>query len=231
MKRLISALTWLLTAGLLAACAATPPPQPVDHAPPTRAVHVVGDSWHTSIVIARSEIVATGLVPEAGDFPSAAFVKFGWGDRVYYPARTKSIGMTLNAALWPSPAVMHVAGLDRVPAPIPASQTVVRVALTEAGFQRLVRAIAGEFERPGGARAKPVSRGLYPDSHFYDAHGGFHLFNTCNTWTARMLRAGGLDISPSGIVTGDDLMMRLKETLGSDPRSGAQLSVRNRLVY
>ena len=231
MMRLISALAWLLTAGLLAACTATPPLAPADHAPPTRAVHVIGDGWHTSIVIARSEVVATGQLPEAEDFPDAAFLKFGWGDRVYYPARTKTIGMTLNAALWASPAVMHVAGLARLPASSPSGTKVVRVALTDTGFRRLVRTIAGEFERPGSGRAKPVSRGLYPDSNFYDAHGGFHLFNTCNTWTARMLRAGGLDISPSGIVTGDDLMARLRSVVGSDQRSGAPLSVANRPVF
>ena len=58
-----------------------------------------------------------------------------------------------------------------------------------------------------------ISRGLYPDSRFYNALGEFHLFNTCNTWTARMLRAGGVALSPSGIVTADGLMARLRTAL------------------
>ena len=94
-----------------------------------------------------------------------------------------------------------------------------------------MRAIAGAFERQAGPRAKPVSRGLYPHSHFYDAHGAFHLLNTCNTRVARMLRAGGLDISPAGIVTGADMMVRLRAVVGSVQAAGAQIGFRDRLVY
>ena len=45
---------------------------------------------------------------------------------------------------------------------------------------------------------------------FYAAQGRFHLGNTCNTWTARMLRAAGVDIDPGGVVTAGDLMGRLR---------------------
>ena len=70
----------------------------------------------------------------------------------------------------------------------------VLVALAQGGFRHLVHAIAGDFKRLEGGRAEPISRGLYRDSNFYDARGTFHLFNTCNTWTARMLRAGSVNL-------------------------------------
>ncbi|MCY3733458.1 MAG: DUF2459 domain-containing protein, partial [Chloroflexi bacterium] len=158
-------------------------------------------------------LARTGLLPESADFPGAAFFEFGWGDRVYYPAKEKTIGMTLSAALVPTPAVMHMAGLAAAPRDGSSSREVVAVPLTEAGFLNLVEALAAEFERPAGGRAVSVSRGLYPGSRFYNARGEFHLFNTCNTWTARMLRAAGLSISPSGIVTADGLMARLRAAL------------------
>ncbi|MBM3518845.1 MAG: DUF2459 domain-containing protein, partial [Alphaproteobacteria bacterium] len=170
----------------------------------------------------RRELVATGLVPEAEDFPDAAFLEFGWGDRVYYPAREKTLGMALDAALTGSPAILHMAGLAQPPDPTARDSEVVTVALTEGNFRRLVGAIAGEFERPEGGRAFATSRGLYPNSSFYDARGSFHLFNTCNTWTARMLRAAGLRLSPSGVVTADKLMARLRAALASDRPSGGQ---------
>ena len=87
------------------------------------------------------------------------------------------------------------------------------MALTEGGFLNLVEALAAGFERPAGGRAEAISRGLYPDSRFYNALGEFHLFNTCNTWTARVLRAGGLALSSSGIITADGLMARLRMAL------------------
>jgi len=215
MKYLI-AIVWLVCGGWLLACAAPPPLPPVESGPPVHTVSVVSNGWHTAIVVPRPALAATDLLPETEDFPDVAFLEFGWGDRVYYPAKDPTLGMALGAALTPTPAVLHMAGRDRAPVPGDGSPEVVLVALTQDGFEHMVRAIAGEFKRPAGGRAEAISAGLYRNSKFYDAEGSFHLFNTCNTWTARMLRAGGVKLSPSGVVTADDLMARLRATAGSD---------------
>lgn len=204
-----------LAAALLVACVPTLPSPDEDGERRTRAVHVVSNGWHTAIVVPRQAVAATGLVPEAADFAGAAYLEFGWGDREYYPARRTTIGMTLRAALTPTPAVMHVAGRARLPEPGDGRET-IRVALSETGLRDLARAISGAFDRPEGGRARPVAAGLYAHSHFYPARGSFHLFNTCNTWTARMLRAGGVGLSPSGVVTADDLMTRLRAAPGAE---------------
>ena len=201
---------WLavvLAALLLTGCQTVPPAK--DTGPYTRRVHVTSNGWHTAIVVPAPDLVTAGAIPEVEDFPGAAFLEFGWGDRTYYPAEKKTLGMTLSAALVPTPAVMHVAG-HRTPPQEVAEYELISVNLSEEGFRRLVKTLAAEFERPVGGRAKPISRGLYAHSLFYQAHGEFHLFNTCNTWTARMLRAGGVALSPSGIVTADKLMTRLR---------------------
>ncbi len=211
---MLRTLAWLLCAGGLAACAAVPPLPPEDPGPRTRTVRVVGDGWHSAIVISRAEVAATGLLPEADDFPAAAYLEFGWGDRAYYPAPEPTLGMTLDAALWPTPAVMHVAG--RVGAPELRYPDVEVLAMTQGDLRRLVGAIAEEFVRPEGGRAEPLSRDLVGGGYFYDALGSFHLFNTCNTWTARMLRAGGVNLWPSGVITGNDLMTRLRAALAAD---------------
>ena len=44
----------------------------------------------------------------------------------------------------------------------------------------------------------------------------------CNTWTARMLRAGGVNLLPSGVITADELMARLRAAVGSNQLSGDQ---------
>ena len=214
MRRWLIGPALALCALLLATCETAPlPTAPDDDGPRTRLIQVASNGWHTAIVVPASALVATGLLPEAADFPGASNFEFGWGDRVYYPAKEKTVGMTLAAALVPTPAVMHMAGLSAAPRNSGSNREVVAVALTEAGFLNLIEALASEFERPSGGRAASVARGLYPGSLFYNARGEFHLFNTCNTWTARMLRAAGVAISPSGIVTADGLMARLRTTL------------------
>ena len=215
----MGALACLVCAGCLSACAAVPPLPPADAGPRIYAVRVVSDGWHTAIVIPRAEVIATRLLPEADDFPDAAFLEFGWGDRVYYPAKEITLGMALGAALWATPAVMHVAG--RVSAPELTYADVEVLAMTQGDLRRMIRAIAGEFVRPESGRAEPVKRDLFLGGYFYDAHGTFHLFNTCNTWTARMLRAGGVNLSPSGVITADDLMTRLRAAVGAGRLSGS----------
>jgi uncharacterized protein (TIGR02117 family) len=210
MRHSTAAKAWLLGALWLAACVAVPPLPPTDQGPRTHTARIISNGWHTAIVVERAELVVMGLIPEADDFPDAAFIEFGWGDRVYYPAGEKTLGMTLDAALTATPAVMHVAGLVRPPELTYADVEVTTVALTQGGFRLLVGTIAGEFERGEGERAEPISRGLYPNSNFYNAHGAFHLFNTCNTWTARVLRASGVNVSPAGVVTADELVARLR---------------------
>ncbi len=220
MRPSIAGLAWLLCTIWLASCTVSPPAPPADAGPRRHTVSVISNGWHTAIVAPRSKIVATGLLPEAADSPAALFLEFGWGDREYYTAPKTTLGITLRAALIETPAVMHVAG--RTPPSRPGESSpdfeVVYVALTDFGFWNLVRAIAGDFERPDGGRAKPVLPGLYLDSHFYNARGAFHLFNTCNTWTARMLRTAGVKLSPLGISTADQLVARLRIAIGEDGR-------------
>ncbi|MCZ6773272.1 MAG: DUF2459 domain-containing protein [Proteobacteria bacterium] len=199
-----------------------PPLATADNGLRVHEVRVVSNGWHTAIIAPRSELIATGLLPEADDFPDAAFLEFGWGDRVYYPAKKKTLGMALGAALTTTPAVMHMAGLARAPELTHGDAEVVLLALTRTEFRHLVRAIAGDFERPESGRAEPISRGLYRDSNFYDARGAFHLFNTCNTWTAHMLRAGGVNLSPSGVITAGELMDRLRDAVGSGQLLGGE---------
>ena len=200
----------------LAACGggSVPVPPAADGVARPHVVHVVSNGWHSAIVVARPDLERTGLVPEAADFAGAPFLEFGWGDRTYYPARDKTLGLALAAALTATPAVMHVAGLAATPDRIYADADILTVPLTEAGLHGLVAEIDAGFQRPGGGRATAVSRGLYAHSSFYLAHGEFHLFNTCNTWTARTLRAGGAAVSPAGVITADDLVGRLGRVRG-----------------
>lgn len=209
----IRVLSILVLAGSLTGCATLPPLSGADDGPLVHDIRVLSNGWHTAIVVSRAEVLATGLMPEADDFPDAAFLEFGWGDRVYYPAAEKTIGMVLDAALVATPAVMHIAGRAYRPEPLATKLQVVSLALSEEGFRNMISAIAADIQRPESGRAAPVSPGLYGYSHFYNAHGSFHLFNTCNTWIARMLHAGGINISPSGIVTASELIARLEAAL------------------
>ena len=206
---------------LLVSCAPMAPLPPSSQGRSIDAVRVVSNGWHAAIVVRRIALVETGLVPEADDFPNAAFIEFGWGDRAYYPTPEPTLGMTLDAALRPTPAVMYMAGYARPPKGVYDGADIVSVPMPRQAFRHMVRAVAGYFDRGEEKRSDIFARGPRPNSNFYRAHGRFHLFNNCNTWTARVLRAGGVNMSPAGVIMASQLMSSLRATLPLDQPSRA----------
>ena len=206
---------WLLLALVVGACSAEragPLRSEIDRLPSTAERHtifVTSNGWHSSIVLARADL-PPGRIPEGADFPKARFLEFGWGDAEYYPAKNVTLGMTLRAAVVPTPSVVHIAGLAVAPARRYPSAEVVPLALDAKRLGRLVDFIDATFERRGRARATAIGPGLYPDSRFYPATGQFHLLNTCNTWTARGLAAAGFDIAEPGMARAEALMRQVR---------------------
>jgi len=200
---------YLLLALFLAACAAESPSRPHPFADAARTLFVTSNGWHSSIVIYRADL-PIGRVPETADFPGARFLEFGWGDAEYYPAKETTLGMTLSAALAPTPAVVHLAGYGRSPALRYPKDEVVALPIDETGLARLGKFVHGAFDRAGRSRVRASGPGLYPSSRFYPATGRFHLFNTCNTWTARALAAAGFPVDGAGTTTAGELMDQVR---------------------
>jgi len=212
-KRVVIAL-WFLLAGCasLPPVAATGPESPGDR---PVAVYVLGHGWHTGIVVPAGDLPPqlTGVKSRFGEAP---FLEFGWGDKDFSQAGEVTASLALKASLWPTPAVMHVAAVPaNVGAYFPRSE-VHRLCLPRSGFDALLGFIAGSFRRAEGGGLLPLGRGLYGDSHFYEAVGDYTLFNTCNTWTAKGLKSAGFDVDPATKATAGSVMDYLRRR---DPRT------------
>ena len=170
-------------------------------------IYVTSNGWHSEIVVPRTQMPA-GTIPETADFPDALYFSFGWGDETYYPAPDPTFGMTLRAALLPTPAVVHLTGLPAHPKNVFPADEVIEVRLSSKGFGQLVAYLNGSFAREP---TRQPTRGLYRFSRFYPGMGEFHLFNTCNTWTARGLNQGGLAIQVFGTLRAEDFMLQVRQ--------------------
>ena len=171
-------------------------------------VWVVSNGWHSGIVLPRAD-VPESVIPEIADFPHARFFEFGWGDAEFYPAREAGAWLALRAA-FPGPAVVHVSGLPDHPARIWPQVKILPFAVDTQGLRRLLVFLRNSFDRAGAGRAAVTARGIYPFSLFYPATGRFHVFNTCNSWTAQALTAMGLGASLGGVNTAEDLISRIR---------------------
>jgi uncharacterized protein (TIGR02117 family) len=151
--------------------------------------------WHSSIIIARRQIPKDAWPPGVADrtFAESPYLEIGWGDRKFYTAPKPGVAMALDAALSPGPSVLHIVGLQSPRARALPWSALVRVPRTPAKFGRLCHALGDSFERDANGNVRAIGPGLYgKTSRFYPAQGRYYMFNTCDTWTARIMRAGGL---------------------------------------
>ncbi len=170
----------------------------------TKTVFLVAHGWHAGIVIRRADI-PPGAWPEHEEFATAEYLEVGWGDRDGYMLPLTSFN-ALRAILWPTESVLHVAGFSGpVPRFFPRSE-ILALTVSAAGIERLARHISACYARDAAGAVVRLAGGLYGQGAFYLARDRYHLFNTCNVWTARALRRAGLALTPATALTVDALM-------------------------
>ncbi len=166
-------------------------------------LYVVNHGWHTGLVVRRGDI-PDGLWPEQRHAPPGEYLEVGWGEREFYQTREPSLLQALSAALWPSPSVLHLVGFNGpVVAQFPHSEVIALPADT-AAMARLAQYISDAYERDQAGGVIRMGHGLYGNSRFFAGGENFHLFRTCNVWTARALRLAGC---PVGVgITANNVM-------------------------
>jgi uncharacterized protein (TIGR02117 family) len=200
----------VLAAALVLGCA-TPSAtrEPAREEPLAYRVWVVDHGWHTAIVVRLHDVDST-LWPEVTDFAGAALVEVAWGDREFYVTERPSAWLAVKAAFSSSGSVLHVAAVG---APIESefpSSDVVELVVSRRGLDAMTRLFHDEYQRGDDGRPVRLAPGPYGTSWFYAARSRYGLFNTCNTWVARALRAAGLDVTPAGVVTAGGVMQEAR---------------------
>ncbi len=178
---------------------------------PAASVYVLSHGWHTGIAVRRAD-VPVGLWPEHRDFEGSEFVEVGWGDRDFYQAPKATSGLALRAALWSRASVLHVVGFSRPVRPAFPESDVVEIRLSTRGLEQLALFIQDAYARDAAGRAIPLGSGHWPLSRFYLAREPYYLWRTCNTWTARALRAAGLPITPLYAITAVNVMYQVRRS-------------------
>lgn len=174
-----------------------------------REIYVVNHGWHAGIAVAREDVPA-GALPDLDVLDGAAYFEVGWGDAGYYPNPDPGLWALLRAALWPTPSVLHVAGLPRAPTAFFPGHQIVRLELSEEGGAALLAYIRSAFALDDEGGVQREGPGLYGDSRFYRGRDRYHLFNNCNHWVARALRAAGVPINPARALTATGLLRQVR---------------------
>jgi uncharacterized protein (TIGR02117 family) len=172
---------------------------------PATSIYVVNHGWHTGIVVQRDDI-PDDVWPEHHDFPQATYIEVGWGDQDFYQAPKATLGLAFKAVFQTTPSVLYITGFTMPATFYFPDSDVIEVLLSQQGFERLCAFMHETYKRDERGETLPLGHGSYGTSQFYQAKGTYHLFNTCNSWTAKALRAAGCPITPSQAITAENVM-------------------------
>lgn len=191
----------------LAGCGSVPPGVPAA-GPAGFQVYVVDRGWHTDIGLPVAELGGR-LAPLENDFPGATYLTFGFGDRAYLLDRDTDV-LDMLRALFPGKSALLVTGLKVPPGAAFGAGNVVALGIAKAGLDDLEESLSGYFESDGQGRPLRLAVGPYPGSLFFSSAATYDGLNTCNTWVARNLRAGGLPVSPTLVIFAGQVMAQAR---------------------
>lgn len=201
-----------LLATLPAACASRPAPVVEARGPETETVHVIQRGWHTDVGLLVRDLRGP-LATLAADWPGAASLVIGFGERAYLMRPTPALG-DMAAALLPGPGALLVTGLSVPPdGAFPADAVARRI--DTAGMARLQRYLAASFGMAEGGTATRLRDGPYAGAVFFAATQRYSAGFTCNTWTAEALREAGLPVQVAGVVFAGQVMRQVRAGPGA----------------
>ena len=168
-------------------------------------VYVVNHGWHTGFVVHASEIQKE--IPELTQrFGNAPYIEFGWGDKEFYQANEITPDITLKAIFLPTESVLHAVAVSSEADKYFKHSEVHKFCLEDLELKSLIDFISNSFYRDESGSILKLNHGIYGDSQFYKAKGNFHIFNTCNKWTAKGLESTGMKISTTFKLTAGSIM-------------------------
>ena len=194
-------LTFLIVVVLLVAtCTARPrdatlyPPRPDE---PTVSVYLIDNGYHTDIALPGELLMRTqGATARAAHrIAPRSWVLAGWGDARFYvetgPWRDRAAD-GLRALFKPgNPSVVRLTGIAQQPELI-YGDAAVEVKMSRASFALLVARIDRSFA-PGPQLANAPRRA---ERLFFRSIESFSILHLCNHWTAEVLNAGGIGVTP-----------------------------------
>ncbi|HVY85517.1 MAG TPA: DUF2459 domain-containing protein [Caulobacterales bacterium] len=185
-------------------------PLPAPDIPPPRAgdcvlMHLWSNGYHTDLGVPADALPAGH--PLRVLFPHARTLLIGWGEQAFYFSDGSNLWLALDALVPPSPSVMHVvAGAEGGSAYL-GSKEDETIAVSREGAASLAAFLRDALVLDPQGRVEITSPGkVIGASYFVRARENFHLFNVCNHWMARALRAAGLNINWRDKWMGDPLM-------------------------
>jgi uncharacterized protein (TIGR02117 family) len=157
-------------------------------------LYFTNNGLHTHLLLSSAEVSAR-VSALGAYFPYATWLQIGWGDYAYYGNSKQTKWMGVKALFSPTAAVMGILGVNEVPDDIPKKRKLYEIHLDIMQRNAILDFVC-EYLKLDVADQTTEVRVKDNGEVFFEAHGTYTIFNTCNHWTARALNVAGLRINP-----------------------------------
>ena len=200
--RIGSGLAAIAASGLLLLTLATARPGDARLYPPKPAeavtVYLVDNGFHTDLALPREALDGHLAGRAAAAVTDRRWVMVGWGDERFYMDRspvTSRLPDGLRALFAPNnPSAVRIDGLAQSPETI--YQGVYAAKLSRTGLDRLVDRLDRSLMRGLDGGPVPLPAPAEPHTAFFRSTETFSLIHLCNHWTADLLSAAGVPVTP-----------------------------------
>jgi len=174
-------------------------------------LHLYSNGYHSDI--AAPAAIFPDDHPLRRLYPEAESFLIGWGDQRFYYSDGTDLLMGVDALIPPSPSVLHVAYNGAPSSAYLGPNDATAIAVSHAGAANFVAYIdRALILDEAGAPLRTSDGKVVGRSSFLRTRGSFHLFNVCNHWMARALRAAGVNVNARAAWLGGPLLQQVRET-------------------
>jgi uncharacterized protein (TIGR02117 family) len=143
--------------------------------------------------------------------PDAKYLLVGWGDERFFMSDGTDMWLGAQALLPGGATTINLVAGDQPVATFYRPKDLIPVAISGEGAAALAQRFADTLQLdPSGAPQIIAPGHGGPRSWFLKARGEFNLFEVCNQWTARTLRAAGIKVNAAFLYTGDMVAAAVK---------------------
>lgn len=155
-----------------------------------KTIYLFSNGVHLDIVV-PVELIPDNLRRQILHNPDAQLLGIGWGDKGFYldtPTWAElRASVAVKAMFLPSATAMHVTEHTSV------QSGWSKAEITDEQLTELFHYIEATFEMDADGRVQElVGEGYTSRDRFYEAHGNYSCFKTCNTWVNTAMKRIGV---------------------------------------
>ena len=175
-------------------------------------VYLIKSRWHTGIILKVNEL-AVNNIKAVKYFRNYKYVDIGWGDKDFYQSSEDfDLYLAFKALFIPTESVVRLEGYNKeISDIILYTDFCIKFTLIEKNFINLLKFIDSSFSRNEKNGLIVTMKKTNGNIIFFKSNNSYHIFETCNKWIAKALLAAGYDISPTWIITADNLFDEVKK--------------------